>query len=713
MGKRIYLALALHNHQPVGNFDHVFAQAFHDAYEPLIAALERHPGMRLALHYSGPLRDWLLRNRPEFLPRVRALVARGQIEPLTGGYYEPILTSIPDADKLGQIAKLTAAVVEDFGTAPTGLWLAERVWEPHLPLPLAQAGVRYTLVDDTHFKYVGLTDQDLFGYYVTEEQGRTLSVFATSKHLRYTIPWASVEETIAYLRDEASEAMPRLAVMGDDGEKFGLWPTTYTHVWQQGWMDEFLSACEANAEWLHTITPGEYLQRFPALGRIYLPTASYDEMGEWALPPELSWEITHLKHRLQTEQEEDILRFIRGGFWRSFLVKYPEINHMHKKMLLVSDKCWSLPPTPERDRALDALWAGQCNCPYWHGVFGGAYLFHIRSANYERLLEAEARAEECLHGLAHWAEPRELDLDRDGDAEILLQSDAVNLYFAPTRGGACYEWDWRARRINLLNIMNRRPEGYHRDLSIAAAEGTIVAPDQPAPELESIHTRLVRVRERGLEQRLVYDRYRHGSFIDHWLPTGTTLEDVYRMQHQERGDLLEGSYVPSLTQGPDRLSLSLSREGHVWQGDCFCPLSVHKTVTIRPGSPHVEAGYRLANPGPLPLEGRFAVETCWALLGGNGPTASAVVPGAIPFGFNEPAATATANEIHLRLGWLDMDIAIHVEPAAEFWLFPLETISNSEGGFERIYQGTCLLACWPLRLEGDSQWAAHLRFEPR
>lgn len=290
------LALAIHNHQPVGNFDSVFEDSVQHAYLPMVEALERHPSIRVALHYSGPLRDWLLAHHPEFLSLVRRLVQRGQVEIMTGAYYEPILVTIPDVDKRGQIAKMSRSVQDDFGVSPTGLWLAERVWEPHLPLTLAEAGVRHTIVDDTHFKWVGLQDQDLFGYYIPEEQGRPLSILATSKHLRYSIPWSDVDELIDWLREQATEDGSWVAVMGDDGEKFGTWPGTHDRVWAKGWMERFLGALEENSHWLHTIPPGEYVRDFPAAGRAYLPTASYDEVGEWALPARLSGAIIQLKH---------------------------------------------------------------------------------------------------------------------------------------------------------------------------------------------------------------------------------------------------------------------------------------------------------------------------------------------------------------------------------------------------------------------------------
>jgi len=160
--RQIYLGLAIHNHQPLGNFPWVFEQAYQQAYLPMVEALERHPAIRLSLHYSGCLIDWLKQSHPEFFHRLAGLVSRSQIEIMGGAYYEPILTAIPDADKLGQIAKMSDTLSQEFGSKPTGLWLAERVWEPYLAKILAEAGVEWTLVDDAAFKSVGLDDKDLF-----------------------------------------------------------------------------------------------------------------------------------------------------------------------------------------------------------------------------------------------------------------------------------------------------------------------------------------------------------------------------------------------------------------------------------------------------------------------------------------------------------------------------------------------------------------------
>ncbi|MFW0860830.1 MAG: hypothetical protein AAGT88_01805 [Dethiobacter sp.] len=144
--KGIKLILILHNHQPEGNFPEVFERTYLLAYEPFISELERFPRLKVVLHYSGILFGWLQLNRPEFMARLRQLVSRGQIEMMGGAFFEPILAAIPDADKIGQLEKQTRFIRENLQVAVSGAWLAERVWEPHLAQPLAEAGISYTVV---------------------------------------------------------------------------------------------------------------------------------------------------------------------------------------------------------------------------------------------------------------------------------------------------------------------------------------------------------------------------------------------------------------------------------------------------------------------------------------------------------------------------------------------------------------------------------------
>jgi alpha-amylase len=101
--------------------------------------------------------------------------------------------------------------------------------------------------------------------------------------LRHLIPFAEVEKSIEYL----GELNGRVAAVtvADDGEKFGGWPGTFKHVYEDGWLDAFFDR-GAETPWLRWATFADVVDTQPASGRVYLPTASYQEMGEWALPTE-------------------------------------------------------------------------------------------------------------------------------------------------------------------------------------------------------------------------------------------------------------------------------------------------------------------------------------------------------------------------------------------------------------------------------------------
>src|SRR5262249_33105714 len=345
-------------------------------------------------------------------------------------------------------------------------------WEPGLPGLLAAAGLRYTILDDGHFRYAGM-EGHLQGYYTTESAGTPLGIFPSDKELRYSIPFRLAPEVI-----EKIAALPDGAyTYGDDGEKFGVWPGTHKWVWEKGWLREFFQLLSERTDVVETVTFSEYMAKNPPTGRVYLPTASYEEMGEWALPADAQRRYLALRHDLEQRGQLELAQpFFRGGIWQNFLAKYDEANFMHKKMVYVSDKVAAAGGPPE---AVRELYRAQCNCSYWHGLFGGLYLGYLRHAVYTHLIGAEVLAEAI-------AEPRVVRRDYDADLpeELLMEGPALSAYVRPADGGALCELDDRPRRFNLLNVLARRDEGYHGKLRQAAAE----AKGEGAPaEPQSIH----------------------------------------------------------------------------------------------------------------------------------------------------------------------------------------------------------------------------------
>ncbi|MDY6852658.1 MAG: alpha-amylase/4-alpha-glucanotransferase domain-containing protein, partial [Thermodesulfobacteriota bacterium] len=542
------LVMALHCHQPVGNFDHVFELAHEKCYRPLLDILAAHPAIALGIHFSGPLLEWLEEHQPETLDLLASLVRKGQAEPMSGGFYEPLLAAIPGRDAVGQVEMMNDYIQKRFGFQPTGFWLTERIWDPSLPLILAGTGMEYTIVDDTHFHYAGLGPDDIFGRYVTEKEGWTLSLLATPMVMRYMIPFKPVEEVMGQLKawDEAGRGP---AVYGDDGEKFGLWPGTHEWVIQKGWLDRFFTAVEESADWLRAVTPGGYIAASQPQGRLYLPQASYEEMTEWALPPAQGQALEDMTATLKAEGRWESWRhFVRGGVWDNFLVKYDESNRMHKKMILLSGQAGG------NSKARQFIWRAQCNCAYWHGVFGGLYLGHLRRAIHENLIRAQA---ELNRTQGDRVSLYRLDYDKDGQDEILLTGPGLSLGLAPDRGGGIFEICHMGRILNLSDILTRRPEAYHHRLQ-ALAEGQ--ARDQ---EVASIHDQ-VKVKEEGLDKFLVYDPYTRLSLLDHFLESEIKPEDLAAGRFRELGDFVQARYNIVQAEALEKEALvELTRAGRV------------------------------------------------------------------------------------------------------------------------------------------------------
>ncbi|MFC1959843.1 alpha-amylase/4-alpha-glucanotransferase domain-containing protein [Chloroflexota bacterium] len=708
MSNSIFLSLVFHNHQPVGNFDFINERSYAAAYLPMVALLEKYPNIHVGLHFSGSLLAWLAQHHPEVIERIKTLVQRGQVELLTGGYYEPIMASLHDADKLGQIQKLTETIRQWFETEPVGIWLAERVWEPYLAKPLAEAGAQYVIVDDTHFEMVGFDkDKDLFGYFVTEEQGHKLAVFPTLTRLRYSIPWGTVQDNIDWLRQQANDVQydssPKLVFMGEDGEKFGVWPGTHEHCWQSGYMDELFAAIDENSDWLQTVTPGVYMNTQPALGRVYLPTASYMEMGEWALPPAQEYTFHNVVQELQQDDNQYLLQFIRGGFWRNFMVKYDEINRMHKRALHISKSVHAMPAGADKDLALDLLWAAQSNDAYWHGVFGGIYLFHFRVANYANLIAAEMLA----LGENPPLKVEAIDINLDNCKELVVSSGASLMIFDVAHGGVLKEWDHRPAHYNLLNLMTRRDEGYHQDLLGAVADGRIAVVDSDV-DYDTIADDVVRVKEAGIEQYLIADWYSRGAFIDHFLREDATLEGFYRSAYPEQGDYIIQPYEAEWDVVDGAAHIHLSRNGNVWVGEDHLPVRVSKQFTVKQAQNKIAVQYTVRNLSDRAFKVRFGVETALAYDGGADIDHCAFELDEYKLSLADIAAheSITAYRASTTLRGLQTDVKL--SKLSNLWRFPLETVTLSEAGYERGYQGTVFLHWWSLELEPGEDWQVNI-----
>ncbi|MBA3260418.1 MAG: DUF1926 domain-containing protein [Gemmatimonadales bacterium] len=627
----IRFVFGLHLHQPVGNFDHVFEQHLEDVYRPLLEHLADREFLPVVLHLSGPLLEWLEEHGSTYLDRLGRLVSDGKVELLLSGFYEPVLASLLRADRVEQIHWMRDAIRRRFGVDARGLWLTERVWEPELAADLADGGVRYVLVDDRHFLVTGFSSDQLHAPFWTDSDGRRLALFPIDERLRYLIPFRPPEESAEYLR-ELRGAGHGLAVLADDGEKFGGWPGTKDWVYQQGWLDRFTATIGdlvARGE-VRLSRLDDALTEVPSNGLAYLPTASYREMEGWSLPPDSALRLT----RLERELGEGRLAgpdgaLVRGAHWRNFLVKYPESNRMQKKMQALSSLC-RRKGNPEGARR--AIGRAQCNDAYWHGVFGGLYLPHLRDAIWRNLAQAEA---ELRRGKALGWEMA--DYDGDGHEEVLIHSPAFSAVVSPRRGGALEEFTLFRSGINYANILTRRREAYH-DLALEREAESAGHGDGGTQSIHDIEQGL------RLASRPPVDIHERALFVDRMLP-GSLILDRYA----------GAEYWPTVSWAGERVGVEVVRRRDAVEVVCR-PLAGRAEMVKR---------YRFESSGLL------RVSYTW-----------------------DPAPWAPDDWFAPEIS-IASPLNFECSPAAEIWRFPIETVAKSERGFDRTRQGESVTLRWP------------------
>ncbi len=651
MTKPISLLLGVHAHQPVGNFPEVLEDAHLRCYRPFIHTLHRFPDFHFAVHFSGWLLDWLLQHYPEDMALLREMVKRGQVELFGAGDTEPVLAVIPHRDRVGQVTRLSDKLEKKLGQRPAGAWLTERVWEATVVPALADARIRYVTVDDYHFFCAGKTAAELDGFYTTEEDGRQLDLFPISEELRYRFPFSPADEAVAYLEGLADEGRAA-AVYFDDIEKFGIWPETYEWVYEKGWLVSFIEGVLASGK-IRTQRYSDYHAAAKTRGVVYLPTTSYSEMNEWTLPAPVANEYADLVARAKAEGwfARD-KAFLRGGMWKNFITRYPEANWMHKRMLGLSERLDKLPPNRKKPAMLDALYRAQANDAYWHGLFGGFYLPHLRRAVYHAIVELEGGLDQCD---PRPARPR-FDCDLDGQDEIFLHNSAIQAVVRLDGNAGVIEFDSYPLRHNFADSLMRQTEHYHRKIHLREDHGR-----REGAGIASAHDRVAFKHEIHPDD-LATDVRPRGLFIDSIQPEGgefAALQDYQMKTERDSSLTFNGRGVEK------RLHLSENR---------------------------LEASYRFGKE----ICGTFTTEINLAMPSCDGPAGKFIFAGQVPGGFGQLMELDSVRELLLDDDVLGGAVKLTLSEPGRLVSRPHFSVSQSEAGFEKIMQAVTLTLSWPL-----------------
>lgn len=645
--------MLVHNHQPIGNFDHVMENSFQKAYKPFLDIFSEFQ-LKLSLHLSGSLLEWLIINHPEYVENVKALVKDGRIEILGSGYYEPILAAIPEDDAIDQLHLYKSFLEKTFETNVFGSWLTERVWEPHLPKIFKRGGFEYIVTDDYHFLRSGFLQEELGGYYLTDHDNHTLAIYPGSETLRYIMPFSTMDKIFKFFKDSYEKGIKTL-VFADDGEKFGVWPETYNWVYKENWLKNFFKFLTENRDWINTITIKEHFLSSKPMGCCYLPTTSYPELGEWALPTNASIIYKKNLDMFKTYSNYDEIKpFFQGGQWKNFLTKYREGRVLYRKMHYISNLIKSKPLKAKKN-----LFKAQCNDAYWHGIFGGLYLPHLRREVNSNLVSAmKTGLKKSYFDL--------YDFDLDGSDEILIKNEKLALILSPSDGATILSIDFFEKNLTLTDTITKRIEPYHLKIKDAQNETT---------GTKTIHEQF-KTKEDGLDKFLSYDCYEKVSFRCHILKS--LDEDIAKSLSNSIHNMTINDYDwrrERLKTG-DRFSFTKNF------GDLFCEKNITLLDNVIQTSINIKADeiYKYT-----------ALEWNFNLFAPDADDRYILINKDIKKALNYEGEFKNISSLSLVDEWYGINIDFDIKGFNNLHTFPIYTVSLSESGLEKTFQGTTII----------------------
>ena len=528
------------------------------------------------------------------------LVAAGRVELLGGGYYEPVLASLPERDRLAQLRLMGDTIERIGGRRPTRR-LARRAGLGARPaggpgrrrLPLDDPRRRplpgrldrgVAAVGRLHHRRPGppadrlRLGQDPALPASRSGRSRTSSTTcaSTPRRIARSWPsWATTARSSGRGRARSSIAGARAA-----GSTASSTPST------------------ANADWIELVTPERVDRR--ASGRSAGSTCRPRPTPRWAngpCRPTRAWPSSTRWPPPQAEGRPEA-RWLRGGFWRNFQVKYREINDLHKQMLRTSAKVAAMPRRRRPRGGPARAHAG----PEQRLLLARRLRRDLHRPHAPRHVRAPHRG----RGPGRRGRPGGRPGDRRDRRsstptstaldELLVTSPGQTVVIDPFEGGGIGSWDIRAVRHALAAVMRRRPEAYHQRLIDSAAPAAEAAEAATATgrrraarrsgAVASIHA-VVRSREPGLADRLQYDGYERRSGLVHLFAPGTTREAFARAEAVELGDAHTG-----------RVRRSSSRRGR--RASRWPATSASPGGDDRPGREAVHPRRRPARAAPRP-----------------------------------------------------------------------------------------------------------------
>ncbi len=417
---KLNLLLGIHSHISEDLFSNNNGSNILTKYLDLVEALEKNQYVKANIHFSGNTLTILDKKTSNFTSNISKLLQENRLELIGGGLFEPLFPFIPKEDRQTQLSLMNRLLNHLFAYTPHGAWTTEFAWEPSLAYDFAKSKAQYTCLPKEYFSLVGLDEIDLSGYFVTEDEGRKLSIFPITFSVEDLIKEFTPEEVIKNITSN-SEQNSLVVLFCHDLNQNNL-----------QWLLSFIKLINDNSTNIKSNLFSEYFLNNKPQGRIYLPSTNKFSHND-------------------TE-----------AFWKQSLLDCFEANLLHKKMLRVSKKINSAKEGKSRfkvikemlTQAQELLLKGQSNDTYLTNNSDGIYQPTKRHNAYKNLIQAENLIDNASRHSTKWIQVSELDYDCDGNDEIIVETETNIIYISPHMGGTILEHDFRPRCLNVTNVFS-------------------------------------------------------------------------------------------------------------------------------------------------------------------------------------------------------------------------------------------------------------------
>ncbi len=267
---RIRLIFGTYNSGSVGSTNDQLEAVYNNSYRPFLKLLYSFPKVKAALHYSGVLLEWFVEKHPEIIILLNEMVKRNQIEIVGGPFYNPILSVIPNKDRISQIELLTTFIRRHFGKRTRGCWIPEKIWEPALSSNIKNSGMEYSFLDEILFREAGIDSAVANRVYITEDQGKYIHVFPINKI--FSEDFINPEELIEKLLKVSvvnSSDVYTMMINGNSSDNNSLYGNN-------GWFEKLFVLLTKHSRKIQTLNPGRYIRTLGSVEKIYFPCTSKD-----------------------------------------------------------------------------------------------------------------------------------------------------------------------------------------------------------------------------------------------------------------------------------------------------------------------------------------------------------------------------------------------------------------------------------------------------